>query len=83
MLRLTSFVGSLLFSVAAFAGTTENASKLNGYGVLQPAAENASKINGYGVLCCAGPGMSKLNAYAVLSPGVAAGDGGLAAFAPF
>jgi hypothetical protein len=71
MLRLTSFVGLLLFSVAAFAGTTENASKLNGYGVLLRTSEGASKLNGYAVLS-AGPGLSKLNAYAILSPAAAA-----------
>jgi hypothetical protein len=52
--------------------TTQQASKLNTYNVVQQTDQRASKVNAYGVLGQTDQRVSKINAYLVLAPAIIA-----------
>jgi hypothetical protein len=59
----------LLGISSAYAQSTEQSSKIDGYGVLDTKGEQSSKLEGYGVLDTNGLQNSKITGYAVLGVG--------------
>ena len=67
MRRFALAVLLVLIAAPAWAQTTENASKLEQYGILNRTGPSASKFEQYGITNRTGPDLSKIETYVIIA----------------